>query len=165
MNLTYRAWRAGFTRRWHTNFDLCDTVDYDAGHQGRVCILVLKLFPDASRALIVRALTHDQGEIAAGDAPYPTKKANPAFDQMLKMLEEEEIEKQGLEQPELTVYEAEALRLCDWLDAWLWMVRFASHLRHRPDWTAQLLSMIEVSDTLGVKNQVIQLTQAAKEGK
>jgi len=154
MSATYRAWQAGFVRRWHTNFDLCDTIDCDAGHQNRVCILILKLFPDASRALLVRAMTHDQGEVATGDVPYDAKRANPALRRMVSDLEDAEIDGQGLPQPDITDTEAQALKLCDWLDAWLWMMRHRPHLSTRADWQAQLTAMIEAASSLGVSDLV-----------
>ena len=52
MNPTLRAWLASATRRWHTNPDLCDTHDPVAAHQGRVALLLLSIYPDASRTLL-----------------------------------------------------------------------------------------------------------------
>ena len=161
MSATYRAWQAGFVRRWHTNFDLCDTADCDAGHQNRVCILILKLFPDASRALLVRAATHDQGEVAAGDVSYDAKRANPAFGQMAAEMEAAEIASQCLPQPDITAAEARALKLCDWLDAWLWMMRHRPHLATRDDWAAQFSAMIETASALGLQDRVLRLAGAA----
>ena len=54
--------RASFVRRWHTNTDLAQTVDTLAGHGGRVARIILKLWPDASTALLHWALVHDDGE-------------------------------------------------------------------------------------------------------
>lgn len=163
MNATYRAWRAGFTRRWHTNFDLCDTVDCDAGHQGRVAILVLSLFPKASRELLIMALVHDQGEVAVGDLPYATKRANPALANMAHELESAEIFAQGL--PDYTLSNAgqKALKLCDNLDAWLWMIRHKPRLVGHSDWVKMLIDMRAQASQLGVKDEVAALTTAAVE--
>lgn len=163
MNTTYRAWRAGFIRRWHTNFDLCDTVDCDAGHQGRVAILVLSIFPKASRELLIAALTHDQGEAAVGDLSYDAKRANPALAKMVHELESVEISVQGLPDLVLGNYGLKALKLCDSLDAWLWMLRHKPHLVTRSDWLKQLDDMRTQADQLGVTDQVSALTIAAIE--
>jgi len=58
--------RASFVRRWHTNPDLAHTVDTLAGHGGRVARIILKLWPDASPALLKWALVHDDGESVVG---------------------------------------------------------------------------------------------------
>ncbi len=163
MNATYRAWQAGFVRRWHTNFDLCDTVDSDAGHQGRVGVLTLKLFPNASRALIIAAITHDQGEVGPGDVSYDAKKASPAFCAMSRELEAAELKRQGLTLPDLTLDEVHALKLCDWLDAWLWMMREKPHLALRKDWAGQLAVTVDLAERLGVADEVIALADAARE--
>lgn len=165
MNPTYRAWQAGFVRRWHGNYDLCDTVDYDAGHQGRVFILVLRLFPLASRALLVHAGTHDQGEVAVGDVSYMVKIANPELRPVLDGLEAAEIAAQGLPQPDISPIEEKRLKLCDWLDAWLWMLRHKPSLAVREDWSAQLAATLEMAESLGVKDEVTRLAEAAWGGK
>ena len=163
MSTTYRAWRAGFTRRWHSNHDLSDTVDYDAGHQGRVAVLILNLFPGASRNLLIRALTHDQGEVAVGDVSYEAKRKNPVLAQMVRQQEAQEIAAQGLPQPELSTGEKVALKLCDSLDAWLWMMRHRAILMTRREWLAQLDLIQHQAKLLGVAEQVSALTVAAVE--
>ena len=164
MNTTYRAWRAGFVRRWHTNFDLCDTVDYDAGHQGRVAILLLCFFPGSSRALLIRAVTHDQGEVAAGDVASPAKSANPEFRKFLHDLEGKEILRQLLPQPDLTSEEQTMLSLCDWLDAWLWMMRHKPALALQDDWMKQLHDAAEWAKSLGVRPSFRDLIRSVSEG-
>ena len=67
----FKAWLAGFTRRWHSNPDLCATSDAVAGHSGRVGVLAHLLFPDSSKSLIVAALLHDLGESGVGDVAAP----------------------------------------------------------------------------------------------
>lgn len=163
MNPTYRAWQAGFVRRWHTNFDLCHTIDCDAGHQGRVAVLVLSLFPHASRSLLISALTHDQGEIAVGDVSYMVKIESPTMRPILDELERAEVARQGLPQCNLTPDEAQALKLCDWLDAWLWMARHRPELASRADWMAQLEGTMKTAEALGVQDKVAALIGAVVE--
>ena len=73
--------RASFVRRWHTNPDLAQTVDTLAGHGGRVARIILKLWPDASAALLQWALVHDDGESVVGDVPAPAKGATVIHEQ------------------------------------------------------------------------------------
>lgn len=160
MNQTLRAWRASFTRRWHTNPDLCDTTDYVAGHQCRVALLILSLFPDASRALLCRALTHDQGEVAAGDMPHNAKTKYPEIGVAVALVEAQEIGAQGFAWPELAQDEQHILKLCDHLDAWLWMMRHARHLARRDDWAARRQQLVVDSVLLSVRDQVLALIVA-----
>lgn len=155
MNRILRIWRASFTRRWHQNFDLCHTADPVGGHQGRTALLVLGLFPKASRALVVAAVTHDQGEVASGDMSFDAKKRFPDLAETLWMVEGEEIEEQGLAgYDNLQPKEFKALKLCDWLDAWLWMMRHARHLYARSDWQEQLRLCRRSAEDLGVGAEV-----------
>lgn len=155
MNTVRRIWRASFTHRWHTNYDLCDTRDPVHGHQGRVVLLVLGLFPQASRQLLVAAATHDQGECKAGDGPYDAKKEYPGYKEILDTIEADELYDQGLDyQADLWPEDKDRLRLCDWLDAWLWMMRHARHLYARSDWQAQLRDTRRLAETLGVGAEV-----------
>lgn len=159
-----RAWRAGMTRRWHSNPDLCDTVDPDCAHQGRVALLALLLFPaEASRALLIHAIAHDQGEAGPGDISYDAKKASPALREESMRLEAEEIAAQGIDLPPLTDRENKIVKLCDWLDAWLWMMRHARHLNKRGDWLAQRGAMMLDAAELGVGDTVHRLLTAEME--
>lgn len=164
MSKTLRAWRASFTRRWHTNFDLCDTNDTDAGHQGRVALLVLSLFPDASRTLLCHAITHDQGEVAVGDISYDAKRQYPKLAEISAAAEADEIKAQGFSFSPLTDKEKRILKLCDHLDAWLWMMRHARHLAKRSDWSAQQKMIVAEAISLGSGPEVRALV-AAEEGR
>ena len=164
MSKTLRAWRASFTRRWHTNFDLCDTLDYDCGHQGRVALLVLSLFPDASRTLLCHAITHDQGEVGPGDVSYEAKRANPELHGILDVLEGRERREQGFDFSEISEKDHRKFKLCDHLDAWLWMMRHARHLAKRSDWAAQLKMIVAEAISLGAGPEVRALV-AAEEGR
>jgi hypothetical protein len=159
MTAILRAWRAGFTRRWHNNFDLCDTLDYTAGHQGRVAVLLLGLFPDASRTLIVEALFHDQGEAGPGDISYDAKKRSPELRAIVASQERAERARQNTHETHLSETEAAQLKLCDWLDAWLWMMRHARHLYARRDWQDQITAMQGSAWQLGVGPEVLTLIE------
>lgn len=150
MSNIVRAWRATMTRRWHQNPDLCDTVDPVSGHQQRVALLLLLIYPDCSKALLAAAVTHDQGEAGTCDCSYDVKQANPALRDMLADVEAQEISKQGIPAWQLTDREARILKLCDWLDAWLWMRMHKPHLEKRPDWIKQRDRMIYAGQSLGL---------------
>lgn len=132
------VWNAGRVRRWHTNPDLSWTDDYLDGHQGRVARLLLALHPAPSRALIVAALTHDDGEWAVGDIARPAKEdlaemEPAAWSRMLACEDEARADVWGdalALQPDQVAW----LRLCDRLDAHMWMLANKPKLRKRPDW-------------------------------
>ena len=67
---------AGAIKRYHTARTIaCETV---AEHSFNVVNLILVLTEgQASRELILAALTHDMGELAVGDIPSPIKRAMP----------------------------------------------------------------------------------------
>lgn len=150
MNNIIRAWRASHVRRWHSNPDLCGTVDPISGHQQRVALLLLLIYPDCSKALLAAAVTHDQGEAATGDVSYCAKEANPALRAALADAEAQEIDKQGFRIANLTEREARILKVCDWLDAYLWMRMHRVELAHRPDWIRQRDLMVSEAASLGL---------------
>lgn len=162
MNQTLRAWRASSVRRWHTNPDLCDTHDPVAAHQGRVALLVLSLYPDASRTLLAHAITHDQGEAGSCDCSYDAKAANPVLAGLLHRLEGDEITAQGFALPNLTPREAKILKVCDWLDAWLWMMKHAPWLKERDDWLGQWNSVVHSAEAVGLEEEVLAVLGAAE---
>jgi len=161
MTHPFRAWRASFTRRWHSNPDLCDTVDPDSGHQCRVALLVLTLWPSAGRELIVAAITHDQGEAGPGDMSLGTKTANPELRAMVAELEAAEIEAQGLPDLALTEEERAMLKLCDRLDSYLWMLHHMPHLARRTDWRKQASDTYAMAIKLSVGPEVSRLIKEA----
>jgi len=160
MNHILRAWRASFVRRWHNNPDLCHTVDPDSGHQGRTALLVLLFEPDASRNLLAHAITHDQGEVMPGDMSHDAKKAMPDLAKQIAQLEAKERVAQGFCLPNLTEREKKILKLCDWLDAWLWMMKHERRLYARKDWQAQLRDMHDAALDLGVGDAFAALIHA-----
>jgi hypothetical protein len=152
------AWRAGFTRRWHTNPDMAQFDDTVCGHSGRVAVLAVMLFP--SRIAVMRAaVLHDLGDMN-GD----TKRRNPDLAAMLDRLEDAAVQDMGLPFINLTVSEARCLHLCDWLDAWLFMMLRAPHLAGRDDWLPYGAKIRALADDLGVGNAVARLMGSRRGG-
>lgn len=121
--------RASFVRRWHTNTDLAQTVDTLAGHGGRVARIILKLWPDASTALLHWALVHDDGESVVGDVPTPAKGATVIHEQ-----ERAALDRIWPGLPELTPDEYERLCFADRLDAYMWARHHAPHVLIGDGW-------------------------------
>jgi hypothetical protein len=156
--MPHNIFRAGRTRRWHTNPDLCDTADHVDGHSGRVARILLHLWPDTSAAALRAALTHDDGEHASADVAGPIKRAWPDLAYMLHDIET--LERQALwgADPDLTELERARIDFADKLDAYMWMMHHRPHLRSRPDWadTREYLTaraiVLHVSDRLDLQN-------------
>jgi hypothetical protein len=71
-----------------------------------------------------------------------------------------EIKAQGFDIPNLTDREKRMLKLCDHLDAWLWMMRHARHLAKREDWIEQKDHMLSEATWLAVWTEVMWLVDA-----
>lgn len=85
-------------------------------HSANVCCIILRLCPDASRALLITALLHDVAEGHTGDIPYPTKQASLNIREGLKIMEYEWLIANKIPNPGLTEDEAQLLKLADMMD-------------------------------------------------
>ncbi len=137
MNNILKAWNAGMVKRWHCNPQLCDSNDYDSGHQQRCTILLLLFWPDATREQIIDMLTHDQGEIDAGDMSYVVKRKHPEFSSQLQVIEVESIQNQGLPVFVLDPEDYAKRKWLDMLDSYMWMLRNKPTMRHKKEWEVQ----------------------------
>ena len=129
------AFRAGFTRRWHTNPDLAHTNDRIDGHAGRVARIILMMHPSPSLELVRAALIHDDGESLTGDLPGPFKAAMPPevgrhFDRA-ESAEIIDIWGRGFR---LTGQEVSWLKFADRLDAFMWCAWHAPHCMNGDGW-------------------------------
>lgn len=146
----FKAWIAGFVRRWHTQPQLVDSNDPDSGHQHRCTILLLLFWPDSSRASIIDTLVHDQGECDVGDMARPAKQANPQVRDLLEAVEKQSILEQGFKLIEITDEELSRRKFVDLLDSYIWMLRHKPHMRKFPEWVAQQDLLDKWSSTLGI---------------
>lgn len=145
-----RIFMAGLTTRWHTNPHLTQSCDRIDGHQGRVARLAIAIWPDASRDLIVAALTHDDGESITGDIPY----------QRGKTTDQENAETAARitiwnrRHPMLSSEDAARLRFCDRFDAAMWMLHHAPQRKHQSDWQDALTWIDHEATRLGVGDRL-----------
>lgn len=135
---TLGIWRDSFARRWHTNPDMSHTTDFNCAHQGRVALLVLSMFPDASLELLRAAVTHDQGESGVGDVAFPVKQRHPDFTKALDAMEADHMAARGLPPVDLTGDDLRKLKLCDRLDAVLWMLKCNPALVASDQWQSDI---------------------------
>ena len=143
------VFRVGRVRRWAASPDMAHVSDPVDGHGARVAKLILALHPDPSRALLIEALCHDDGEAGVGDLARPAKAADPELAVRLEKLEIANRVKLWGEVPSITADDTRWLRLCDRLDAWMVMVSHRSDLRFRDDWKQERAALEVMADELG----------------
>lgn len=129
-----QAWLASHVRRWHCNPHLQHTQDPVAAHSGRMGILALTLWPDASRDLLAACLVHDLGEATTGDVPYPAKR-DDRLRYALTRLEAKALSEMGL-LFDMSSLDARRLKYLDRLDAYLWAEHHRPDIVSRPEWAA-----------------------------
>jgi len=158
MDRVLKAWHATLVRRWHTQPELVHTHDPDGHHQHRCTILLLCFWPDSSRDSIIDTLTHDQGEIDAGDMAGPAKQKHPTIRQLLQDVEDESIESQGLNLCDPSELEIRRRKFVDCLDSYLWMRSYKSAMALKPAWANQFEWLIKESIELGIYEEFIDFT-------
>lgn len=161
INNILKAWNVGLVRRWHTQPELCDTVDYDSGHQQRCTILLLLFWPDSTRDAIIDVITHDQGEDDAGDMARPAKKNNPTIRELLESVELASIREQGFNFHNITELEFHRRKFVDLLDSYVWMLRNKSQMTRKVEWMVQLESLYTQAKALKVSYVFDQYIQSA----
>ena len=142
-----RIFHAGLTTRWHTNPWLAQTCDRLDGHQGRVARIILALWPDASRDLIIAALTHDDGEYITGDIPATFGKT----DDQASCEAAAYITIWGDKFPRLSEEDGAKLHFADKLDAYQWAYHHAPHLMDKPEWRYAWAHIEAMAAGLGVE--------------
>lgn len=144
--------QSGLSRRWHNNPDMADKADDLAQHQWHVAMIVLFLKPDASRELLIEAITHDVGEMVVGDLSYDFKINN--FD-IASLHKEKELsaKQQIIENGNLSKEETQALKFADWLSSYWWVALKNRDLVARADWRQQRQFFVDLCEKVpfGVK--------------
>lgn len=144
------AWRATMVARWHANPDLAGSGDTVGSHSGRAALLVTRLFPNASRDLIVAAILHDLGEAGVGDVAGPAKRSIPELSVSIAQAEAVQLVRLGIKIPDLSVEDTARLRFVDRLDGHLWMRFRAPWLEAKDGWQRDLEWLRQKSEALGL---------------
>jgi hypothetical protein len=140
-------WGAGFVNRWHTHPHpgLRNAQDTTGAHAWRVAILATMISADNPEVNlptvisdVMAALFHDAPERATGDLAYPFKKANPDVVQRLETYEHEWLSERGVPKFQFSPM----VKLCDRLDAYLFMLVHAPDLMHNPEWAKHRREMV-----------------------
>lgn len=148
-------WRSGCVKRWHCNMDkgLRESGDTTGSHSHRVAMLLLMLHPLPSSHLLACALTHDTSEVFTGDIPGPMKQGK--LKALMERYERELAERFSLPIP--SEKDQRWIRLCDKLDAILWVREHAPYVLHTPDWIEEWEKVLMMATALGVKDKLDEL--------
>ena len=152
-----RLYLTGFGQRYAMHPEMAWTAQTLAHHQWGVTVLLLKLFPDLSPALLEEALLHDCGEAGTADVSYTAKQNYPALAEVLKECEAVERADMGVPESCLSEHERECLDLCDRLESYLFARVRAPHVLEQANWQALRVGLIQSAARLGVEAQVREL--------
>lgn len=146
------AWMATFVTRWHAGTSapwLAHTVDRIGGHGGRMAVLALYFWPDASRDLLAACVTHDLGEYVAGDLPWSVKGANPEFVTASDAIQGHALEAMGFDM-DISRTDLRRLKFLDRLDAYLWAQHHAPQIMSREDWVMAGQWLVDEAEAMEV---------------
>ena len=111
MNLT-KVLHSGSVVRYHST--LIRDKQNNAEHSWEVAIILMKIYPEASKELLFYALTHDCGEFYTGDIAAPIKVEFPEIKTVLDKAEAEYVsEVLCINHPPFTATEKLAVKYAD----------------------------------------------------
>ncbi len=141
-------------RRYHTW--RTHQVQSTGEHSAQVMRVMLTLWPECPRNMIVHALFHDVGEMA-GDLPWPVKKNDPVLKERMDHAETK-VHLQmssawGVPRPvQLTEWEANFFKMCESLEMW----EFSLTERNMGNRYATIMAtrmLLQASTRLGILEQ------------
>lgn len=112
---------AGHVRRCHTV--PCTDPQTTGHHSFEVALLCQYLYPDCSKAALLRALTHDSAEGTVGDTPGHAKWASADLTEALAVLEEQFDKTHGIDY-DLCLEEMMLLKCADLIS----LLLYADHM-------------------------------------
>jgi hypothetical protein len=72
------------------------------------------------------------------------------------------IAEQGLEYPDMSPLDKVKLHMCDWLDAYLFVMRTNAHILNQRAWREQLADAYDTALVLGCSAKLIDLIESAE---
>ena len=137
------------TRRWHNKPQMAHVCDTVAAHSARVQAIILALWPDASRDLLIAALQHDAHEAIIGDMPGDAKAQFPALASAYDWAGAEVDREYGWA-VDLPPVDRQRLKFADRLDALLLVQDHAPEWAAEDYWTEAKWSLRDTAKWLGV---------------
>jgi len=146
--------RSGFVQRYHSNPDLAWTGQTNGQHQWGVAVLLLQLFPDTSMTALREALLHDAGEMGAADVSAPAKRRHPQLAVAAAAAEAIERRALGVPEADLLMMERDRIKLCDSLEAYLYVSVRAPWVLDGDGWPEMRARIMQDAAALGVTEGV-----------
>lgn len=160
-------YKSGEVRRWHSNPAMAHVCDTVAAHSSRVAKIILRFHPNPSMALIVAALTHDDGESLTGDVPSPAKRASPELARLLDRIEGDEIARLwGSDtRKHITPESLRWLSFADKLDAFITAEIHAPREVKKAEWLIAKHDLSGMADDLGIAPLLAELLRDTVTGR
>ncbi len=156
------TYQTGFAQRYAVNPQLARLGQTLGHHQWGVATLLLTLFPDCRKEVLVEALLHDTGEPGAGcDMASPAKQRYPEIADALAMAEYIERREIGTLVEDLTEIEQAQVHLCDGLEAYLYVSVVAPWVLAGDGWPEMRAGLEQQAWGLDVAAAVIGLLREA----
>lgn len=133
----------GKTLRYHARPEIGIFNQNTADHSWGLVTLMVLLKPDVSREAVLKGHFHDAGERWAGDLPHPFKRANAYVAQRHAVTEHRLARENGVPQFDTTDEEDALIKLCDLLEAYLFVKLRRSDIIEEESWMVQREEMIE----------------------
>lgn len=149
---TLKLYRSGMVQRYHQNPETARLGQTNAAHQWGCAALLLSLHPAVPQGLLTFVLTHDVGELDAGDLSGPFKRANPDFAERHEAIEtmhrHETLGHHKSVEFTLTTRDLLWWKLVDRLEACLFTLTHLPHVAARRKWKEQHQWCIDTSKKL-----------------
>lgn len=156
------TYQTGFAQRYSMDPRLARLGQTLGHHQWGVSTLLLTLFPDCRKEVLVEALLHDTGEPGVGcDMAAPAKRRYPEVATALAMAEYIERRQIGTPVEDLTVIEQAQVVLCDGLEAYLYVSVVAPWVLAGDGWPEMRAGLEQQAWGLDVAAAVIGLLREA----
>lgn len=115
--------RSGSVTRYHTWPRIKEQTV--AEHSWNVQRILLSIYPEAPRHLIVHAMVHDLGEVYTGDIPFPVKLRNPELKKIMDDMETSAHLRMcftwGVPAPiQLSELDKKIFKCADYIEMWEW---------------------------------------------
>lgn len=151
---------SGKTQRYHARPEMAVYNQTTADHSWGVATLMVLLKPDVSREALLTAIFHDSGERWAGDLPYPFKRSNAYLAQRHAVTEARLARENGVPQYVISEEEHSLMKLCDRLEAHLFVKLRQPHILETGAWVKQAEGILKEAVELGVEEKVKELLNA-----
>lgn len=165
-NKTLKLWRSGLVQRWHQNPEMAPTGQTNGHHQWGCASLLLHLNPMVSQNLLIFILTHDVGELDAGDLAGPFKREHPEFTERHEgvetMYRHDTLGGALVRDHHLSDRDLLWWRMVDRLEALLYVITYRPDLSVKRQWDKCENFVIKTSRELGVEDGIYKLISAAR---